>query len=80
MCLSPYTATGKLLFDGVLFAPASVGEATSLPRGTTLKKQTGSGEFVQFSNIFPFNKPLKKLKRGGRLIASPTMGGHKTAR
>ena len=32
----------------------SVGEATSLPGGTTLQKQAGSGEFVKITNILPF--------------------------
>ena len=55
----------KLLFDGVLFAPASVGEATSLPRGTTLQNWVRSGEYVQINNISPFNQPLKKRSVAG---------------
>ena len=55
----------KLLFDGVFFAPASVGEATSLPCGTTLQNWVRSGEFVQITNISPFNQPLKKRSVAG---------------
>ena len=55
----------KLLFDGVLFTPAFVGEATSLPRGTTLQNWVRSGEFVQITNISPFNQPLKKRSVAG---------------
>ena len=42
-----------------------VGEAISLPRGTTLQNETGSGEFVQISNILPFNQPLKTQNVAG---------------
>ena len=55
----------KLLFDGVFFAPTSVGEATSLPRDTTLRNGKCSGEFVQTSNILPFNRPLKTQNVAG---------------
>ena len=55
----------KLLFDGVLFAPASVGEATSLPRDTTLRNGKCSGEFVQTNNILPFNQPLRNRNLAG---------------
>ena len=55
----------ELLFDGVFFAPASVGEATSLPRGTTSQNWVRFGEFVQIANISPFNQPLKKHNVAG---------------
>ena len=48
----------KLEFSGQVSANAFVGEAISLPRGTTPQNGTGSGEFVQISNILPFNQSL----------------------
>ena len=48
----------EIEFGGQVFANAFVGEAISLPGGTTLQNGTGSGEFVLISNILPFNQPL----------------------
>ena len=56
----------SLLSDGFLkITHAYVGEATSLPRGTTLQNGTRFGEFVQISNILPFNQPLEYRKAAG---------------
>ena len=52
-------------FGGQLSANTFVGEATSLPRGTTLQNWVRSGEFVQISNILPFNQPLKNQNAAG---------------
>ena len=54
-----------MLFGGVNNRPAPVGEATSLPHDTTLRNRECSGEFVQISNIFPFNQPLKNRDVAG---------------
>ena len=54
-----------MLFGGVNNRPAPVGEATSLPCDTTLRNRECSGEFVQISNIFPFNQPLKNRDVAG---------------
>ena len=42
-----------------------VGEATSLPGGSTLQNYEDSGEFVQITNILPFNQPLKRRNLAG---------------
>ena len=55
----------KLEFGDQVSANAFVGEATSLPRGITSKNGIGSGEFVQITNILPFNQPLKNHNVGG---------------
>ena len=55
----------KLEFGGQVSANAFVGEATSLPRDTTLQNWVRSGEFVQITNISPFNQPLKKRSVAG---------------
>ena len=55
----------KLEFGGQVSANAFVGEAISLPRSTTLQNGIGSGEFVQISNILPFNQPLKNQNVAG---------------
>ena len=55
----------KLLFSGQMIAQPTVGEATSLPCGTTLQNWVRSGEFVQITNISPFNQPLKKRSVAG---------------
>ena len=47
------------------FPSASVGEAISLPCGTTWQNGIGSGEFVQIRNVIPFNQPLKKRSVAG---------------
>ena len=52
-------------FKGDLFAPASVGEATSLPNSSTLQNRAGFGKFVCISNILPINHPIKKRKPAG---------------
>ena len=67
-------------FGGTNNRPAPVGEATSLPRNTTLRNKECSGEFLQISNIFPFNQPLKNRDVAGGMVASPTMSSHKIAR
>ena len=41
----------------------TVGEAISLPRGTTLQNGTYFGEFAKIANILPFNQPLKNVMR-----------------
>ena len=56
---------GKLKFFGQVSANAFVGEAISLPRSTALQNGEGSGEFVQITNILPFNKPLKSHNMAG---------------
>ena len=55
----------KLEFGGSFIAQPTVGEATSLPRDTTLRNGKCSGEFVQISNILPFNQPLKTRNAAG---------------
>ena len=55
----------KLEFGGSFIAQPTVGEATSLPRDTTLRNGKCSGEFVQISNILPFNQPLKNHNLAG---------------
>ena len=52
-------------FGGQVSANVFVGEATSLPRDTTLRNGECSGEFVQISNILPFNQPLEYRKAAG---------------
>ena len=48
-----------------MIAQPTVGEAISLPRDTTLRNRKCSGEFVQISNILPFNQPLKNQNVAG---------------
>ena len=55
----------KSNFDGSMIAWPPVGEATSLPGGATLQNGGCSGEFVQPSNILPFNQPLKNRNIAG---------------
>ena len=55
----------KLEFGGEVSANAFVGEAISLPRSTILQNGMGPGEFVQISNILPFNQPLKNHNLSG---------------
>ena len=55
----------KLEFGDQVSANAFVGEATSLPRDTTLRNGKCSGEFVQISNILPFNQPLENHNLAG---------------
>ena len=52
-------------FDGSMIAWSPVGEAISLPPDTTLRNGKCSGEFVQISNILPFNQPLENQKVAG---------------
>ena len=48
-----------------MIAQPTVGEAISLPGSTTLQNGTDPGEFVQISNILPFNQPLKNHNIAG---------------
>ena len=50
----------------------SVGEATSLPRGTTKHPCIRCGEFVRGWWMIPFHPTGSKSEVGGRLVASPT--------
>ena len=63
----------KLEFGGQVFANAFVGEATSLPGGTTLQNWVRSGEFVQLPT-FRHSTSHSKNAAWRASVASPTVG------